>query len=331
MTGARRWLLALLLAPLAAGAQGAPRTWLLVVTGVSGDNAVGEGFTRMGRQLVDAARTRFGIPDPQVAWLAEDSTRDAARIRGRSTKVNVEATLGRMVAQAAEGDRLAVLLIGHGSAMDAEAKFNLVGPDMTAADFARVLAPAKATVLFANLASASGDFVKPLSARNRVIVVATKSAREQNATRFPEPFVAALVGGVGDVDKDGRVSILEAFTWARREVERGFDQAGLIPTEHALLDDDGDGTGHGDAGDKGPDGALARAFYLEPLGGATVAADPRAAKLLEERRAIEAKIDALRGRRAQMSEADYQAALEPLVLELAEKTRALRALEAKKP
>lgn len=327
----RRWLLPFLLAPALAAAQGAPRTWLLVVTGVSGDPAIGQAFTRMGTQLVDAAHARFGMPDAQVTWLAEDSTRDAKRVRGRATRVNVEATLGRMVAAAGEGDRLAVLLIGHGSMPDAEARFNLVGPDMTAADFARVLAPAKATVLFANLASASGEFVKPLSGRNRVIIAATKSGREQNATRFPEPFVAALVGGVGDSDKDGRVSALEAFTWARRDVERYFDQAGLLPTEHAILEDDGDGTGHGDAGDAGPDGPRARTFFLEPLGGATVAADPRAAKLIEERRAIEARIDALRARRAQMSEADYQAALEPLVLELAEKTRALRTLEAKKP
>jgi hypothetical protein len=318
-------------APRAAAAQAPGQTYLLVVSGVSGEKRFADSFHAFGMALLAAGATKFGIPADQMAYLAEDSTRDVQRIRGRSTKANVEATLMSMASKAREGDRLVVVLFGHGSAQGTDPRFNLPGPDMTAADFARVLSPARATVVFVNTTSASGEFVKALSGKDRIIVTATKSAREQNETLFPEHFVKALTGTAGDADKDGRVSMLEAFTYARREVERVFEQGNRIASEHPQLDDDGDGVAHGDAGDKGPDGRRARTLFLEPLGGIQAASDPRAAQLLDERRVLEARIDSLRGRRASMSEEAYQRALEPLMIDLAEKTRALRALEVRKP
>jgi hypothetical protein len=224
-----------------------------------------------------------------------------------------------------------VVLMGHGSGQGAESRINLPGPDMSAGEFAQILEPSPATVVVVNTASASGEFIKALSGPRRIVVTATKSAREANETFFPAYFVKALTSGAGDTDKDGRVSLLEAFTYARLEVEKKFETAGLLATEHPLLDDDGDGTGHGDASEKGPDGPRARNLHLAPLGGATVASDPRAAALIEERRVIEGRIEALRGKRSEMTEAAYQAALEPLLVALAEKNRAIRALEPKKP
>jgi len=320
-----------LTAPRLAASQAPGQTYLLVVSGVSGEKRFADSFHAWGMALLAAGATKFGIPANQMVYLAEDSTRDAQRIRGRSTKANVETTLASMTAKARAGDRVVVILFGHGSAQGDAPRFNLPGPDMTAADFARVLAPARATVVFVNTASASGEFVKALSGKDRVIVTATKSAREQNETFFPQHFVTALTGTAGDADKDGRVSILEAFTYARREVERLFEQGNRIASEHPQLDDDGDGVAHEDASEKGPDGRRARSLYLEPLGGVQTAADPRAAQLLNERRVLEARIDSLRGRRASMSEDAYQRALEPLMIALAETTRALRALEVRKP
>ncbi|MBC7895243.1 MAG: hypothetical protein H7066_07505 [Cytophagaceae bacterium] len=317
--------------PCEACTQGAPRTWLLVVSGVSGEKRFADGFTEMGTALVAAASARFAIPDSMTWYLAEDSTRDARRIRGRSSKATIMATLTRMVGQAKEGDRLVVVLMGHGSSQGNESRINLPGPDMSAGEFAQVLGPSPATVIFVNTASASGEFIKALSGPRRVVITATKSAREANETYFPGYFVKALTSDAGDTDKDGRVSMLEAFTYARLEVEKRFETSGLLPTEHPMLDDDGDGTGHADASDKGPDGRLSRSLHLAPLGGTTLAADPRAAALIEERRVIEGRIDALRAKRSEMTESAYQAALEPLLVALAEKNRAIRALEPKKP
>lgn len=318
-------------APRQAEAQAPGQTYLLIVSGVSGEKRFADNFHAWSTALLAAGSKRFGIPAAQMIYLAEDSTRDAQRIRGRSTKANIESTLAGMVAKARDGDRLVVVLFGHGSAQGPVPRFNIPGPDVTAEDFARILSPASGTVVFVNTASASGEFVKALTGKNRIVITATRSAREQNETYFPEHFVAALTGTAGDADKDGRVSMLEAFTYARKEVERLFATDNRIASEHPQLDDDGDGVAHGDASEKGPDGARARSVYLEPLGGVQVSADPRAAALLAERRVLEARIDSLRGRRASMTEDAYQRALEPLMVQLAEKTRALRALEVRKP
>lgn len=333
---------ALLLAAMPAGvvaaraglvqASAVPRTAMLLVAGVGGEKRLSDAYYGYATAVATVASTRFGIPDSLVVVLAEDSTR--ARVRGRSTREQVLASIRRLSSGMTPGDRLVIVLFGHGSAQGEESRFNVPGPDLSAADFATALAPLREVgVLVVNTTSASGDFVKALAGPMRVVVTATRTVREQNETMFPAHFVAALTdaSGAADSDKDGRVNLLEAFTYARREVERVFEQGNRIATEHAVLDDDGDGVGHSDASEKGPDGPRARALFLEPAGGATLAADPRAAKLLAERREVEGRLEALRARRTTMSEDAYQKALEPLMIELAEKARALKALEGRKP
>ncbi len=311
-------------------AQGAPRTAWLIVAGVGGEKRLSEAFHGYATTVATAAQQRFGAPDSLVVILAEDSTR--ARVRARSTREQILSHIARLSRGLGRGDRLVIILFGHGTSQGEEARFNVPGPDISVADFAGALAGVRdPSVVLVNTTSASGAFVKGLAATNRTIITATRSSREQNETLFPSHFVAALTAAAADTDKDGRVNLLEAFTYARLEVARVFEQGNRLVTEHALLDDDGDGEGHSDASEKGPDGPRARAIFFEPAGGTTVASDPRAATLLAERREIEGRIEALRGRRAGMSEDDYQKALEPLLLQLAEKTRALRALEGKKP
>ena len=75
-----------------------------------------------------------------------------------------------------------------------------------------------------------------------VVVVATRSGSEVNATRFGLPFAEALSDPTADLDHDGRVSVLEAFR-RHHEGSRFYQTAGRLATEHALLDDSRDGLG----------------------------------------------------------------------------------------
>jgi hypothetical protein len=179
-------------------------------------------------------------------------------------------------------------------------------------------------------ASSSGDFVPALSAPGRVVITATKSGFERNESIFGEHFIAALAGDGADADKDGRVSLLEAFTFATREVRRLYEQENRLLTEHALLDDNGDRSGSAEPGASGKDGGVARAFFLTG-GVATSAAssDPRAASLRKEKQELEAKIEALKARKAAMEAKAYEAELERLLVDLAATTRSLRSLEGK--
>lgn len=317
-----------------AGAQNVSRTWLVIISGASGEPQFATEFATLGAAFRDAATQRFGIADSMAIWLAEDPARDRRRITGRSTRGAIDSTLGRIATISQPNDRLFVLLLGHGSSQGGVSRFNIPGPDLTDVDFRNLLDRfTTQSVVFVNATSASGDFVKTLSGTNRIILTATKSGAEGNQAIFARFFIRAYTDDGADVDKDGRVSLLEAFQFARREVQRDYDQGNRLLTEHAILDDNGDGVGRGDPGASGPDGLRARSFYLAaPMGLSAVAArDPRAAALLAQRTSLEASIDSLRARKASLAQQAYEDALESLLVKLAETNKALREFEGKKP
>ena len=286
-----------------------------------------------------------------MTWLAEAPQKDPSRIAGRSAKAEVMGALDRL-ASAGAGDQVLVVLVGHGSHEGAQSRVNLPGPDVTAAELGRKLDAIRgARVAVVNAASAGGDFVGALAKPGRIVATATKTAFERNETRFAEHFADALARDVADADKDGRVSLLEAFTYARAEVVRMYERDRRLLTEHAQLDDDGDGVATPEPTPATKDGRLARAFVLAPTAGATVAgaatagggatgstaapaapsSDPRVAALAREKAALEQQVADLRGRKATMPAAAYERELERLLVALAEKTRELRAAEGRKP
>lgn len=326
-------LLASAWAPTSAAAQNPTRSWFLIVSGSSGEPRFAQEFERLGASFRSAATTRFGTPDSMAIWLAEDPAKDP-HIAARSTRGAIDSAFRRIAFEARAGDRVFVLLLGHGSSQGNVSRFNIPGPDLTAADFGGFLDRLAAqSVVFVDATSASGDFVKAVSGKNRIVITATKSGMEGNETIFARYFVQAWTDDVADTDKDGRVSVLEAFVYARREVARAYEQGGKLLTEHAVLDDDGDGVARADASARGPDGLRARSFYLAAPMGLTAAAasDPATAGLLATRGRLEASIDSLRARKSSMPEAQYQSALEGLLVKLAEVNKAIREGGARKP
>ncbi len=320
----------LLLAFPTAGAS--QSSHLIVISGLSGEPRLAAAFHDWASTLIDAAQARWGLPAANVVYLAEKVERDRERISARATREAVESTLAKVAAQAAADDAVFIVLIGHGVSRDGVASFNLPGPDMSAADFARALEAFSAQrLVFVNTASASGEFIEALSGPNRTIITATKSGFERNETMFANYFVEALAGDGADVDKDQRVSALEAFNYARREVARVYEADGRLLTEHALLDDNGDGVGSPEPDATAADGALARRIFLAAAPGGEVAetieADPELAALYAEKSKLEERVIALRQMKDGMDPEAYERELEALLVELALKTRAIRERE----
>jgi hypothetical protein len=305
-------------------------THALVVVGLGGTEEYRQEFDDLASGLHDALTNRFGLPPERVFVLSEKPDLSPQVVRDRSTRDNIVTALGEMASSAAPGDRILVVLIGHGTARGEEASINLPGPDLSATDFAAALgAFPTQTVALVHTGSASGGFVEAISGPNRVVITATRTARERNATEFPRFFVDALGGDGSDLDKDGQVSLLEAFQYARREVERHYEEENEILTEHALLDDNGDGEGTGDVGTDSPDGRLAATFRL---GTASVSVapetdDPVLARMYEERRQIQERLDQLRAVRETMTAERYEEELEAILVELALKNREIRQRE----
>ena len=304
------------------------QTQVIIVTGASGEPGYATSFHAAGSALVDALVAKHGLTPDDVVYLAEDPTRDPKRIDGKSSKQELTRAIARVADRARAGDRVLLMLIGHGSHAGSDSRFNLPGPDLTAAELGVMLEPLKAMhIAIVNAASASGDFVAALSAKNRVVVTATKSSYERNETLFPRFFVAAFTTPGADTDKDERISLLEAFVYAKREVARAYDTDTRLPTEHAMLDDDGDRRGSAEPDPRAGAGSLARRFIV---GGATTASSVVASSpLVAKKTQLEAQVDSLRRRKDSMATEAYERELERLLVELAQVSQAIR--EGKSP
>jgi peptidase C13-like protein len=298
----------------------AQSTHLLIVVGLAGTPEHGELFKKWGTTLAQTASQRLGVDKANVTLLA-----DAA-----ATKDAVTKAFGALAGKAGEEDTVVIVLFGHGTFAANVAKFNLPGPDMTPQDFAPLLARLRAKwIVFVNTASASGPFVEALSGPGRVIVTATRTGDEKYATLFGGPFVDAFSTEAADADRDGKVSILEAFDYAKKAVSASYQREGLLPTEHALLDDNGDKQGSMDPGRQAKDGQSAAVLSLGALRQQALPTDEKLRALYLERQQIERRIEALKLLKSGMELEKYSAELEKLATELALKTRQIREAEGK--
>jgi len=324
MSGVRRLGLltawALFAAGLASPVSGGDN-YALVVTGASGGDAYAKKYDAWRRTFVSTLRDKFLYPPDHIAVLAEREEPGVAL----ATREHVQRTVTDLRTRLTQNDLLIVLLIGHGTLTEGssgeDAKFNLVGPDLSASEWGSLLKPLTARLVFVDTTSVSFPFMRKLAGPGRIVVTATDSAAQEFETVFAEWFVKSLSEEAADADKNGRVSLLEAFTYASAGVRRWYDEHNQLPTERPLLDDDGDGVGR-EAQNPGTDGALARGVYLQTAG-ETVDAPRRA--LAARQAALEAEIEALKARRPSMAPDAYQSELERLLLELARISAELRA------
>jgi hypothetical protein len=290
--------------------------YAVVITGASGGEAYAAKYDGWRTSLVTNLKQRFNYPDDHLFVLAEREEQDVAK----ATRENVRRALGGLRSRLRGDDLLFVILIGHGTpAGDDEAKFNLVGPDLSSREWSDLLKPIPGRLIFVDTTGGSFPFMRGLAAPGRVVLTATDSPAQQFETVFPEFFVKAFDDPAADTDKNGRVSIWEAFSYASAGVRQWFEQHGQLATERPLLDDNGDGVGR-EAQNPGPDGALARAIYLAPE-----AADPGEPQLVKRRAELERQLDDLRIRKASSPDpARYDAEIEKTLVEIARLSRQIR-------
>jgi hypothetical protein len=297
-----------------------PNKFAVIVNGAGGEPEYAKQFEQWTTELSSVLSERYGFEKKQIKVLTEKPA-DASALR--STAEEVKRVFTALKSQLDANNVLFVFLIGHGSFDGKESKFNLVGPDLSATEYNTLLSslPTRRVVVF-NMASASGEFIKSLAAKGRIVITATRSGQETNATRFAGFFIAALNATDADTDQDGHISVLEAFVYANRLTGDFYKRAGRLATEHALIDDNGDGVGH-DKVEAG-EGLLARAIYLDSLSVEDAAASVATSKLIKERARLEGEIEQLIARKASMQEGEYEATLERLFIELAKVNRSIK-------
>jgi len=316
-SGAWFGVLVLLLVGLLPSVAAAGERYAVLISGVSGEEKYAAQQQKWRAELAAFLTTGFAFSDANVVNLDELSGGSS-----RATAANVRRLFGDLRRRLTRDDMLMVVLIGHGTYDGTDAKFNLVGPDLNAADWKALLDGLPGRLVVVNTTASSFPFLEELSRDGRVVITATDSAAQRFATVFPEYFTRALADRSSDLDKNGRVSVWEAFTAASAGVKRHYEQRGSLSTERPVLDDNGDGQGR-EADTPGEDGAVARTIYLDPDPG-TATGDAELAALERQRLALEQQLEALKVRRTSMSEAEYQAELEKILVELAKIAQDIR-------
>src|SRR5215813_1933364 len=302
-----------------------PNKFALVVAGVGGEDAYTKKFTAQATRLYEILTNQLGFSEKNVFLLTEtvssagpeDGARESEVVPSkRATAEEVKKAFATIKSAANAESLVLVVLIGHGAVDNQVPKFNLVGPDLSAKDYALLLGtlPNKKTI-FVDCSSSSGDFVKPLSSQNRIVITATRSGNEQNATVFADHFIAAFTDNAADADKNGRVSVLEAFNYATKLTADWYKEKNRLATEHALIDDNGDGTGHEEAGNG--DGNLAKIIYLDSKTIEEAAGDAELERLIKERQRLEEEVEKLKARKSEMKPEEYESELEKILVDLA--------------
>ncbi len=237
----------------------------------------------------------------------------------------IRTRFAELAKQAKPADALVVILIGHGSYDGRDYKFNITGPDLTATDLAALLdrVPAQRQ-LVVNMTSCSGGSIEQLRRPNRIVISATKTGSEKNATNFARYFVEALREPSADTDKNESVSALEAFRYAQAKTTEFFDTQKRLATEHSVIEDTGKGMGERTVTAENGQGKLAGAFTVVRLGAnAAAARDPNKRPLLDKKEQIEEAIEKLKFEKAAMPVQEYKRQLTQLLLELAKTQEAL--------
>jgi hypothetical protein len=265
---------------------------------------------------------RFGMWAGEIEGVLKGSGGDAKieTLKGASaTRAQVRSALENIAHEAKPQDALVVMLIGHGTFDGFDYKINLPGPDLSGVELASLLdrIPAKRQ-LIVNMTSASGGALDALRKENRVVITATKTGTEHNATVFPRFWVEALRDPAADTDKNETISALEAFHYAQHKIQEYYESQKRLATEHAMLEDTGKAPIARATPPEPNEGLRAAAFPLVRLGAAkSLVNDPEKRKLFDKKDQLEQQIDELKYNKATLTADEYKKQLTALLLELA--------------
>lgn len=275
-------------AALLGAASAHAETYYLIVAGLGGEPRYEEQFAADARALAEAAERTLGGAERITLLVGADASREGLR-----------EAFGTLAASTEEADRLAVFLVGHGSFDGHLYKFNLPGPDIDDVELGELLAavPAKSQ-LVVDATSASGAVLESWKAEGRMLITATRSGAERNATRFAEHWAAALSAKDADINKNGVITAQEAFDYAERMVAESYESEGTLATEHPQLAAEGAG-----------------AFDVSRLT-ARATGTPEVAALTDQLVDLEDQIAALRLRREELGD-DYLDQLQELLVQVA--------------
>jgi hypothetical protein len=295
--------------------------WAILLSGASGDPELQQTYLKELTDLYSTLTKSLGFPRNQVAVLFDDPSKNPEMIGRKATRENLQALCRELAGRVQKNDLMFVFIEGHGDYDGKIYKLNLVGPDPTGEELASMLysIPAQRFVVI-NATNCSGGSLSALSRKEKIVITSTKSGMEKNQPHAARFFIDAFINNAADSNKDGRASIFEAFIYARQKVEEYYQNEASMQTEHAVMEDNGDGQAQQQPSPENGEGLLARTVFLDAGSSVDTSADltPEQQELAREAQKIGSRIEALKYAKAEMPEADYQKKLEDLLIKLAQ-------------
>jgi hypothetical protein len=297
----------------------------LIIVGAAASDEIRQRMRSWASELHGTLLNHYGYAASHIELLMDDGINvgnTSGLVKGSSRIEDVQTAIGRIADSSSAGDQLTLFLFGHGSSTFGDAKFNNVGPDMTGRELAGMLQSLEGVdmVIF-NTTSASFEFSRELSALGRVVVSATRSAAERYDPVFGGQLVSAMADKRADIDRNGRVSVLEVYNYASARVTEWYREQQRLPTENAVLDDSGDGLFSREPGPGQADGLLAEIAWLDVAAAGEQKTSAEARTIQAEMQNLERDIFVLRNQKTNYLEEDYWNRLEALLIELATRTR----------
>jgi hypothetical protein len=226
----------------------------LILCGLAGDPPHRKQFADSIELLYGGLTTHHGFAAENVGllWGDEPQEMDGPAVKssgGVLSRETLDAAVQDLNGKLQPEDTLWLFVFGHAHYDGRNSWLNIAGDDIHQTDFGKLLAGLKCREqVFFITTAASGFYAKPLAASGRIVITATEPDLEVNETIFPHKLCRALGAtppsyGELDVDRDWRLSLLDVFLHAARETASEYATGMLLATEHALLDDNGDGRG----------------------------------------------------------------------------------------
>jgi hypothetical protein len=225
----------------------------LIVCGLAGDVPHRALFSGTIEELCAGLTTHHSFARDKVTVFWSDARQDnegpaIKASRGPATREALAEAAAALASGLHPQDALWVFVLGHAHHDGKNTWLNLPGPDLNQIEFGKLFAEIQcAEQAFFITTAASGFFVKPLSKPGRIVIAATEADREFNETIFPHKLAATLSRPQPlaelDIDGDGHPSLLDLYLRVARDTAQEYANEMLLATEHAQLDDNGDGRG----------------------------------------------------------------------------------------
>lgn len=223
----------------------------LILCGHPGNAEYERTYAAVLQGLCKGLAEHAGFPADEILVLSgtkQAGPPSGGRHERPATREGIQTAIDDLAGKLAPEDTLWVSVVGHAHFDGRRALLNLAGPDLDMDEFGKLFqAVACREQVFFITTAVSGYAIRSLSKKGRVVIAATDADQEVNETIYPTLLALMLSEPPSaeefDQDDDGRLTLLDLYLIVSRKVLQAYADAENIPTEHAQLDDDGDGRG----------------------------------------------------------------------------------------